>query len=206
MREALFHVAKDPSKPDEILGVAMWLPPSATSNSTATWSTYWSSWYLYLGQIANNIWYMGRGGLRLGRYWAWKDAQAKVQGAVWPAHFSSSPKDDTTTSDDGCYFLNIMVARVGQQGRGIGGALMGAVTRRADAEGAWCYLESSRDEPNVAIYGRWGFRVAAELVCRDEDDPEDKGITLYAMARPPGATEPLSAEEARRPLEPTEGK
>lgn len=91
----------------------------------------------------------------------------------------------------GYYFLNIMVVRPGYQGRGVGRRLMEAVTRdRADPEGRPCYLESSRDEPNVAIYRRLGFSFAAALECRDDDTGD--AITLSAMVREPDAAEPSS--------------
>ncbi len=100
------------------------------------------------------------------------------------------------TDPGGYYFLNIMVARPGAQGRGIGRLLMESVTGRADAEGAPCYLESSRDVPNMQIYGRFGFEFATELECRDDDDDDDDdggggggggggAIKLYAMVREP---------------------
>ncbi|RYP31144.1 hypothetical protein DL767_005897 [Monosporascus sp. MG133] len=104
------------------------------------------------------------------RYYIWKEAQAKVQSHVW-------------TDPRGYYFLNIMVVVPGAQGRGIGRQMMRTVTDRADAEGVPCYLESSRDEPNVRIYGRFGFRFAAELECDDNGD----AIRLFAMVREPGA-------------------
>lgn len=79
-----------------------------------------------------------------------------------------------------------MVVRPEAQGKGIGRQLMTAVTDRADAEGGMpCYLESSRDVPNVQIYRRFGFRFATELECRDDDTGE--AIKLFAMVRDPVA-------------------
>ena len=69
------------------------------------------------------------------------------------------------------------------QGRGVGAKLMRAVSDKADAEGMKCYLESSKDVPNTAIYGRWGFRFQKEMVCEDDGD----AITLYTMLREPNA-------------------
>ena len=86
----------------------------------------------------------------------------------------------------GYYFLNIMVVRPAAQGKGIGRQLMAAVTDRADAEALPCYLESSRDVPNMQIYGRFGFRFATELACRDDDTGE--AIKLFAMVREPVTT------------------
>ena len=90
------------------------------------------------------------------------------------------------TDPRGYYFLNIMVVLPRHQGRGVGRRMMEAVTRgRADPEGLPCYLESSRDEPNVAIYRRLGFAPAAALECRDDDTGD--AITLSAMVREPAS-------------------
>ena len=48
--------------------------------------------------------------------------------------------------------------------------LFEAVTKRADEEGRRCYLESSKNVPNVAIYQRMGFEMALEMECRDGGD------------------------------------
>lgn len=105
------------------------------------------------------------------RYYIWKEAQAKVQSSVW-------------TDPRGYYFLNIMVVVPEAQGKGVGRQLMKAVTGQADAEGMNCYLESSRDRPNMQIYGRFGFRFAKELEC----DDEGTAIKLFAMVREPNAS------------------
>ena len=62
------------------------------------------------------------------------------------------------------------------QGRGIGRLMMEAVTDQADAEGMNCYLESSRDVPNMQIYERFGFKFAEELEC----DDDGTAIKLFA--------------------------
>lgn len=76
-----------------------------------------------------------------------------------------------------------MVVVPGQQGKGIGKALAGEVTKRADREGMKCYLESSRDVPNMKIYETMGFHFVKELVCEDEGDV----CPLYCMVRDPQA-------------------
>lgn len=48
--------------------------------------------------------------------------------------------------------------------------LFKSVTDRADREGRKCYLESSRDEPNVKIYERLGFRMVREMECEEGGD------------------------------------
>jgi len=102
------------------------------------------------------------------RYWIWKSKQAEAQSAIW-------------TDPKGYYFLNIMVVVPGQQGKGIGKTLARAVTRRADEEGKRCYLESSRDVPNMKIYEAMGFHFVRELTCEDEGDV----CPLYCMVRDP---------------------
>lgn len=67
------------------------------------------------------------------------------------------------------------------QGKGVGAKLMKVVTDQADAEGMRCYLESSRDVPNMAIYERWGFEFKKEMVCDDDGD----AIKLFTMMREP---------------------
>jgi hypothetical protein len=54
----------------------------------------------------------------------------------------------------------------------------------ADREGRKCYLESSRREPNVAIYEKFGFRLVREMECREGEGEKD-AITLYCMLREP---------------------
>lgn len=104
------------------------------------------------------------------RYYIWKDAQAKIQSELW-------------TDPKGYYFLNIMVVLPEAHGQGIGSKMMQAVTERADTEGIKCYLESSRDVPNTAIYGRWGFKLQKEMICDDDGD----AIKLFSMIREPHA-------------------
>jgi len=70
------------------------------------------------------------------------------------------------------------------QGQGVGRALMEVVLHKADKEGVWCYLESSRKVPNVAIYERFGFKLLREMECKDGERDEDT-IMLYCMMRKP---------------------
>ena len=185
MRNGIFHVAKDEGS-DKVIGVAMWLRPQP-ADQPATWNDWLESWRLYFGQVWMNLVY-GRGGLSvtvsgnpssafshaylrpLQRYYIWKDAQAKAQSEVW-------------TDPRGYYFLNIMVVLPEAQGKGVGAKMMRVVTKQADAENMKCYLESSRDKPNVAIYGRFGFKLQKEMVCDDNGD----AITLFTMIREPHA-------------------
>lgn len=64
------------------------------------------------------------------------------------------------------------------QGHGVGSALLRAVLRTVDSQGAPAYLESSK-ERNVPFYARHGFEVTGTL------RPPDGGVTLWLMWRRP---------------------
>jgi GNAT superfamily N-acetyltransferase len=113
----------------------------------------------------------GRGGLSTKRYWIWKARQAEAQEQLW-------------VSEKGYYFCNIVTVLPEAQGKGVGRALMEEVLKRADREGVCCYLESSRREPNVAIYERFGFELVREMECGDGGEDEGR-ITLFCMMREP---------------------
>ncbi|KAK4541037.1 hypothetical protein LTR36_008406 [Oleoguttula mirabilis] len=169
MHHALFHVAKDSEaveEPGRVLGVACWLPPSSPS-APQTWHDWAGDWWLWYEQVKTNLRY-GRGGLNVKRYWVWKSTQATAQDSLW-------------TDEKGYYFCNIVTVLPAAQGKGIGKLLFKHVTGSADAEGRKCYLESSRAEPNMAIYEKMGFRLAKEMVCDDGGE----AITLYCMMREP---------------------
>jgi GNAT superfamily N-acetyltransferase len=117
-----------------------------------------------------NLWY-GRGGLSTKRYWIWKERQAEAQAELW-------------TEPKGYYFCNIVTVLPEAQGKGVGRALMEEVVQQADKEGVWCYLESSRREPNVAIYEKFGFKLAKEMECKDGEG-ENSTISLFCMLREP---------------------
>lgn len=74
-----------------------------------------------------------------------------------------------------------MVVLPGQQGKGIGKALAKEVTKLADKEGKRCYLESSRDVPNIKIYESFGFHFVKQMDC------DDDGVVcpLFCMVRDP---------------------
>ncbi|KAF2197447.1 acetyltransferas-like protein [Delitschia confertaspora ATCC 74209] len=167
----LFYIARLRSSPSKILGCAMWLPPHPPSQP-ASWSQYLSLWSLSLSQLLMNMWY-GRGGLSTRRYWIWKARQAEAQGELW-------------TSEKGYYFCNIVTILPEWQGKGVGRRLMEVVLEKADREGVSCYLESSRREPNVAIYEKFGFELKREMECKDpEAEGEGSAITLFCMIREP---------------------
>ena len=120
----------------------------------------------------------GRGGLNVKRYYLWKEAQAKAQAELW-----DDPK--------GYYFCNIVTVLPEAQGKGVGRALMEVVLEMADEEGLSCYLESSRREPNVSIYEKFGFKLVRDMLCDDDGD----GIMLYCMMREPKKSASLVVKE-----------
>ncbi|KAI9837311.1 MAG: hypothetical protein M1819_000385 [Sarea resinae] len=179
IRNALFYVAKDPasSTPSKVLGTAMWMPPRRL-DAPVSWDEWMQGWWLWARQVGMNAWY-GRGGLNVKRYYLWKSSQATLQSAIW-------------TNPSGYYFCNIVTVLPSAQGRGIGKRLFQKVTEKADAEGLPCYLESSRDVPNVAIYERLGFRLVREMVLEEGGE----ACKLFCMIRDP---QPASKKEAKAP-------
>ncbi|KAI9718376.1 MAG: hypothetical protein M1812_004097 [Candelaria pacifica] len=179
IRNALFYVAKDPSSPtpSKVLGTALWLPPRSL-NTPETWDSYLQSWLLYLRQVGMNL-YHGRGGLNTKRYYIWKRKQGILQNELW-----EDPR--------GYYFCNIVTVLPEAQGLGVGRLLFREVTDMADREGMRCYLESSKDEPNITIYERMGFHFCKELECDDE------GVTckLFAMIREPQTPNDKAASDS----------
>ncbi|KAL4951677.1 acetyltransferase, GNAT family [Aspergillus filifer] len=186
---AIFHVAVDSNTPSssessagengsgKIVGVSCWLPPTP-AGQPESWSFYLSSWTLWLRQGLNNLWHFGRGGLNVHRYYIWKARQSEAQSSIW-------------TDERGYYFCNIVAVDPDTQGKGVGRKLFEEVTRKADEEGISCYLESSRDQPNVGIYEKLGFRMRRVMECRDDSPVEGNGgeegraCMLYCMVREP---------------------
>lgn len=168
MRNALFYVAKDSDDPQsQVLGVSMWMKPRNVE-AKQTWSEWIDDYVLWFKQGWNLLRYQGRGGLNTKRYWTWKQEQAVAQAALW-------------TDPEGYYFCNIVTVRPGIQGKGIGRRLVEIVTSKADDEGRKCYLESSKDTPNIAIYEKMGFAVVKKMVCEEGGE----GCDLFCMIREP---------------------
>ena len=78
------------------------------------------------------------------------------------------------------WYLSVLGTDPAHQGSGLGGALIGAVTDRCDAEGLPAYLESSK-ESNLAYYARFGFEVIGEI------PTPGGGPMQWALWRPPRA-------------------
>ncbi|CEN62779.1 Putative Acetyltransferase, GNAT family [Aspergillus calidoustus] len=182
IKNAIFHVAKEesgPSGPEGILGVSCWLPPHPPSQPES-WASWYDGWVLWFRQGLNNLRHGGRGGLNVRRYYIWKERQAEAQGAIW---------DD----ERGYYFCNIVAVRPEAQGKGVGRKLFEEVTRKADEEGVKCYLESSRNQPNVGIYEKLGFDMRKVMECRDKSsnrEGEGNVCMLYCMVREPKKSSP----------------
>ena len=76
------------------------------------------------------------------------------------------------------WYLGTIGTDPGRSGRGVGTALIEAVTDRLDRDGEAAYLESSKFD-NIAYYERFGFeRLGDSVALRD-------GPTLYPMWRDP---------------------
>ncbi|KAJ5553283.1 hypothetical protein N7494_002661 [Penicillium frequentans] len=171
INNAIFQVAKEKFPSDSssspVLGVSCWLPPHPPSKPES-WYSWYQDWKLSATQLLTNIFYLGRGGLRANRYWIWKDQQQKAHAEIW---------DDPR----GYYFCNIVAVSPEAQGKGVGRMLFESVTKIADEEGVKCYLESSKNVPNVQIYERMGFEMSRTMECRDGEDV----CMLYCMMRNP---------------------
>jgi GNAT superfamily N-acetyltransferase len=69
-----------------------------------------------------------------------------------------------------------------RQGCGLGSQLMNQISEIADAAGRACYLECI-GEKNRGFYEKHGYKVAHELLMKDEKD--GSSITIYCMVRKP---------------------
>ncbi|KAJ5658425.1 uncharacterized protein N7484_002074 [Penicillium longicatenatum] len=172
INNAIFQVAKEitpteDSSTSPVLGVSCWLSPHPPSKPES-WYSWYQGWVLSATQFLTNILYLGRGGLRTNRYWIWKEQQQKAQAEIW-------------VDPRGYYFCNIVAVSPEAQGKGVGRMLFESVTKIADEEGVKCYLESSKNVPNVQIYERMGFEMSRTMECRDGGDV----CMLYCMTRNP---------------------
>jgi ribosomal protein S18 acetylase RimI-like enzyme len=78
------------------------------------------------------------------------------------------------------WYLWVIGVAPAHQGQGVAGRLMRPVFDKADRDEMRCYLETHK-EANVAIYQRYGFRVASQTPVPGSP------LTLYAMLRSPHA-------------------
>lgn len=87
------------------------------------------------------------------------------------------------------WYLSAIGVEPSYQGQGVGGALLGPVLARADADRLPCYLET-QSERNVRFYEKHGFEVANAGAIR--------GLPVWAMLRTPQS--PRTAIETRPEL------
>ncbi|KAJ5610683.1 Acyl-CoA N-acyltransferase [Penicillium lagena] len=139
-----------------IVGVCWWYSPKVVS-MPQSWSVWAQEWLLSFRQLKNNIFFLGRGGLNVRRYWIWKELQQNAHNSLW-----QDPR--------GYYFCNVVGVTSEARGVGVGKKLMECVMEKADREGMPCYLESSKGYPNVEIYEKMGFQLVKEIECADGPD------------------------------------
>ena len=84
------------------------------------------------------------------------------------------------TPDEPHWYLNMLATHPDWQRRGLGGALMGAVSEIAEDAGLPCYLETETVE-NVAYYRHHGFEVRSEW---DVATIDSHGPHMWGMFRP----------------------
>jgi len=114
-------------------GAALWLPAGVSADSAPLLPALGLAWRLFRAA--------GIGGLR----------RANTLLATFHANHPAEPH----------YYLHAVGVRRGQQGRGIGSALIRHVTEQCDRERLLAYLENS-NERNLPLYERHGFRVLRE--------------------------------------------
>jgi ribosomal protein S18 acetylase RimI-like enzyme len=77
------------------------------------------------------------------------------------------------------WYLYVLGVDPAHQSTGLAGALVRPMTRRFDAHGRSCYLETHNPR-NIPIYRHFGFQVAEEV------QMPGSGVTHWAMVREPG--------------------
>lgn len=118
-------------------GIAVWWPPEHTAIDEGKMA---ESGFV---NLAEEI-----GAEPFGRF-------TSVLDAIDPLHRRDMP--------DPHWYAMVIGVDPARQGRGVGGALLGAVLARADSAGVACYLETTQPR-NVAFYRKHGFDVVAEGV------------------------------------------
>ncbi len=79
---------------------------------------------------------------------------------------------------DPCWYLFMLGVAPDHQGRGLGGTLLRALSRRADDAGVRCYLETDR-QTSVKLYERHGY-----VVTRQDRLAMLDGLEFWTMTRP----------------------
>jgi ribosomal protein S18 acetylase RimI-like enzyme len=117
--------------PEQLDGVALWMPPNAK----------WSREHIEASGMGQMPTLIGNDA-----YQRYRD----VVGREWQAR-----ERDMTGA---CWYLFLLGVEPSRQRRGLGGALMRGVLERADVDKVACYLETE-NERNVAFYRKQGFDV-----------------------------------------------
>lgn len=134
-------------------GAALWLPPGVAATTPPLLPALGLAWRLF--------WATGFSGL----------GRARTLLAELHANHPKEPH----------FYLHVLGVRRGQQGRGVGSALIRQVTEQCDRERLLAYLENS-NERNLPLYERHGFRTLREWRAPRGSPP------LWFMARHPGTT------------------
>ena len=130
-------------------GASAWLPPGVSADTPFSWTTLVMLWKMF----------------RTGGRESLKRGQA-LETLMAEYHYKEPH-----------YYLFAIGAASGQQGRGIGSALLRAGLEVVDQNPHPCYLESTNFRNN-ALYQRFGFEVI------DEVHLPDNGPTMWPMLRP----------------------
>lgn len=85
----------------------------------------------------------------------------RLFGRLTPRAFATITSLESVHPVEPHWYLSLLGTDPAHQGRGIGSALIRAVTDQCDEQGLPAYLESSK-ESNVPFYERHGFKVTAE--------------------------------------------
>lgn len=129
-------------------GAAMWLPPNVSHNAPLHWSIASILWRLFSTGGIQSV----KRGLAIEK--------------IFDQHHIKEPH----------YYLHTLGAAQGNQGRGIGSALLKAGLTICDEHGFPAYLESS-NELNNPLYERFGFSVINKVELPDD------GPTVWTMLR-----------------------
>jgi GNAT superfamily N-acetyltransferase len=131
-------------------GAALWAPPGVAIHTPLHWSIAPLLWSILRSDGLKSI----KRGLSLEK--------------VFSAHRIKEPH----------YYLHAVGAVQGEQGKGIGSALLMKGLQICDASGSLAYLESSNIKNNL-LYERFGFTVTGEV------ELPDSGPTVWLMLREP---------------------
>ena len=118
---------------DELVGMALWLPPDARKSLTLR------EW-LCLPAILRSV------GLRRTRFML---REYSGFDEVWP-------------TDRSFHYLGLIAVSPDAQGMGVGSALLRAGVERAEKDGVGVYLETGT-QPNLAFYQKHGFDILREI-------------------------------------------